>query len=260
MGQPVQREHKGVKSRAVRLVLLRPRIPENVGAVARAMKNLGFERWTLVDPYTRDLDAARRVAVHAEDLLDRARVAETLDEAVADCVWVVGTSSRGIKGKRRLTPEELAAEALSREGEGEVAIVFGDERSGLTNAEIDRCHDLSFIPAQPEQPSLNLAQAALVYLWELSEGNLQSASSLGTPSIGQAAAGTPAPAPGKAAATDRELEVLEEALRAALRESGFLRGPERHAVRDLLATLRRSKLSRAEARLWIAALKGLKAR
>jgi tRNA/rRNA methyltransferase len=224
----------------VRLVLLRPRVPENLGAIARAMKNLGFARWTLVEPRTLDFQAARRVAVHAEDLLERPRIAATLDEAVADSVWVVGTSSRKLRGKRRLTPRELAQEAVKLQGE--VAIVFGDERSGLTNEEIDRCHDLSVIPARPEQPSLNLAQAALVYLWE----------------IVQAGASAPAaPPPGKAPATDRELELLEESLRSALRESGFLRGPERHAVRDLLATLRRSKLSRTEARLWIAALRGL---
>jgi len=226
---------------SVRLVLLRPRVPENLGAVARAMRNLGLADWALVEPRTLDFHAARRVAVHAEELLDRPRIERTLDEAVADCVWVVGTSSRRVRGKRALGPAEVAREALGR---GPTALVFGDERGGLSNAEIERCHDLSTIPAEPDQPSLNLAQAVLLYGWEIRKAR-------------QGAAGSE-PGPGaRGGASDRELEVLEQALREALRESGFLRGPERHAVRDLHATLRRARLSTREARLWIAALKGL---
>ncbi len=223
----------------VRLVLLRPRNPENLGAVARVMKNFALPDWAIVDPRTHDFHAARRVAVHAEDLLDRPRLVDTLDEAVADCVWVVGTSSRKVEGKRRLQPREVAQEARAREAAGPVALVFGDERSGLTNEEIDRCHDLSVVPTDPAQPSINLAQAVLVYAYEL----------------GQARQPDTAGAPLPQAATDRELEVVEEALREGLRASGFLRGPERHVVKDLLTTLRRARLTRAEARLWIAALK-----
>ena len=223
----------------LRLVLLRPRVPENLGAVARAMKNLGLSDWALVEPKTLDFQAARRVAVHAEDLLDRPKLAQSLDEAVADCVWVVGTSSRKVRGKRVLSPQEVAEEALRR---GRTALVFGDERSGLSNAELDRCHDLSTIPAEPDQPSLNLAQAVLLYGWELRRG----------------APGAARPAPQGGGASDRELAVLERALREALRECGFLRGPERHALRDLLATLRRARLSKREARLWIAAVQGLR--
>jgi tRNA/rRNA methyltransferase len=225
----------------VRLVLLRPRVPENLGAIARAMRNLGFSQWALVEPRTLDFEKARRVAVHAEELLDRPWLCATLDEAVADCVWVVGTSSRKVKGKRSLSPQEVAREA---QGRGPVALIFGDERSGLSNAEIERCHDLSAIPAEPAQPSLNLAQAVLVYLWELRRAG---------EGVGEEGKASPA----DPTATDRELEVLQAALRAALRAGGFLRGPERHAVKDLFATLRRSRISRREAQLWIAALKGL---
>ena len=225
----------------LRLVLLRPRVPENLGAIARAMRNLGFREWTLVEPRTLDFEKARRVAVHAEELLDRPRLCATLDEAVADCVWVVGTSSRRPKGQRILSPPEVAREALQRLEAGLVALVFGDERSGLSNAETERCHDLSAIPCDPAQPSLNLAQAVLVYLWELR----------------RAGEGAERAAPSAPAATDRELEVLHDALREALRACGFLRGPERHAVRDLFATLRRGRIGKREARLWIAALKGL---
>src|SRR5512138_1910113 len=174
----------------VRIVLLRPRMPENLGAVARAMRNFGLEDWAIAALGTHDFAAARRVAVHAEDLLDRPRVVATLDEAVADCAWVVGTSSRRVRGKRRLSPADVAREALARAPAGRTALVFGDERSGLTAAEADRCHDLSAIPAADEQPSLNLAQAVAVYAWELREAAL---------------AARPPPRRADAGATDEEL-------------------------------------------------------
>lgn len=227
----------------VRVVLLRPRDPENLGAVARVMKNFGIGDWAIVSLGTHDFASARRVAVHAEDLLDRPLVVRTLDQAIAECAWVVGTSSRRIRGKRRLEPSEVASEAVRRAPEGRTAIVFGDERSGLTNEEIDRCHALSSIPTAAEQPSLNLAQAVVVYAHELRRAEREAR--------GRA---TPAPPRG---ATDAELAWLEEALRGALRAGGFLAGPERHAVRDLLATLRRARLTHREAALWLAALRTL---
>jgi tRNA/rRNA methyltransferase len=227
----------------VRLVLLRPRNPENLGAVARVMKNFGLDDWAVAALGTHDFAAARRVAVHAEDLLDRPRVVRTLDEAVTDCAWVVGTSSRRVRGKRRLSPQQVAREAIARAAEGRTAIVFGDERDGLTNAEVARCHDLSAIPAADAQPSLNLAQAALVYAWELRRAALEGAA--------------PARARASQGATDAELGRIEDALRDALRQAGFLAGPERHAVRDLASALRRARLSRREARLWLAALRTL---
>ena len=227
----------------VRIVLLRPRNPQNLGAVARALKNFGLADWGVVELGTHDFAAARRVAIGAEDLLDRPRVVRTLDEAVADCAWVVGTSSRRVRGKRRLSPAEVAREALER-APGRTAVVFGDERSGLTNAEVDRCHDLSAIPTDPDQPSVNLAQAVLLYAYELRNATLR--------------AREPAPpAPRAESATDGDLARVEETLRSVLRQARFLAGPERHAVRDLASTLQRGRLTRREARLWLAALKKL---
>ncbi|HET7754556.1 MAG TPA: RNA methyltransferase [Anaeromyxobacteraceae bacterium] len=220
-----------------RIVLLRPRNPQNLGAVARALKNFGLADWAVVELGTHDFAAARRVAVGAEDLLDRPRLVRTLDDAVADCAWVVGTSSRRVRGKRRLSPAEVAREVLDR-APGRTAIVFGDERSGLTNDEVDRCHDLSAIPTDPEQPSVNLAQAVLLYAYELRN----------------ASASAREPAPRAASATDADLARIEETLRAVLRKGRFLAGPERHAVRDLATTLRRARLTRREASLWVAAL------
>jgi len=224
----------------VRIVLLRPRNPENLGAIARAMKNFGLRDWAIVSLGTHDFAAARRVAVHAEELLDRPRVCATLDEAVQDCGWVVATSSRAVRGRRRVSPAELAAE-VARRAPSCTALVFGDERSGLTNAEVLRCHDLSSIPADAAQPSLNLAQAVLVYCYALRCASL--------------AGSGRAPAPRAPPATDGELTEVESALRSALGAGGFVAGPERHAVRDLADTLRRSRLTRREARLWLAALR-----
>ena len=225
----------------VRVVLIRPANPENLGAVARAMKNFGLSEWAVVALGTYDFAAARRVAVHAEDLLDRPRLCATLDDAVADCAWVVGTSSRRVRGRRRLSPDELAQEAAARPGR--TALVFGEERSGLDNAAIERCDELSSIPTESAQPSLNLAQAVLVYAYALRRAAL-------------AAGARPEP-PRPAPATDGELVRVEAALRGALRAGGFLAGPERHAVRDLAGTLRRARLSRRDARLWLAALRRL---
>ncbi|NVI98984.1 rRNA methyltransferase [Myxococcus sp. AM009] len=232
----------------VRFVLMRPRNAENLGAAARALKNCGLSDWVWVRPEVEDLEPARRLAVHAGDVLDAARRADTLEAAVADCVWVVGTSSRKVEGKRRLPPRAVGEELVARAPQGPVALVFGDERSGLTNAEVERVHDLSAVPTAPEQPSINLAQAVLLYAYEVRVAMLE-------------AAATP-PGPLPAAATDVELAQVESTLESVLTTGGFLvdAQPGRTAVRDLFAPLRRSRLTRKEARLWLAALHSLRKR
>jgi tRNA/rRNA methyltransferase len=236
----------------LRVVLVRPRNPENVGAVARAMRNFDLHDWAIVQLGTHDFATARRVAVHAEDLLDRPRLCATLDEAVADCAWVVGTSARKVRGKQRLRPEQVGREALARRP-GRTAIVFGEERSGLTAAEIDRCHDLSAIPTGEAQPSLNLAQAVLLYAWEAWRAAADEAAA--PRPAGDGAGG----APGRSGplATDAQLQAVEAVLREVLRAGGFLVGGERHAVRDLAGVLRRGRPSPREAKLWETALRSV---
>lgn len=224
----------------LRLVLLRPQNPDNVGAVARAMKNFGAADWALVHPAFGDLSLAGRLAVHATDLLERARVVDSLDEAVRGCVWVVGTSSRHVRGKRRLSPREVAREAVERGASGPVALVFGDERSGLSNEDVDRCHDLSAVAADEEQPSLNLAQAALLYCYEVHQALRERS--------------PPPPAPEAALAADEEVRGVEAALARVLGGAGFLQQNEARAMRELMTPLRRSRLLRREAQLWRAAL------
>lgn len=232
----------GLYAHPIRLVLVRPRNPENLGAAARAMANFGLSDWAWVAPDVADLAPARRLAVHAGERLESAHRVESLGDAVADCAWVVGTSSRRVAGKRRIAPRELAAEAVERSRGGRVAIVFGDERSGLTNEEIRRCHDLSAVPTSEEQPSLNLAQAILLYAYELRMAALAA-----RPPPRQ-------PAPRAAPATDDEVERVRNALTEMLRRGKFLVHPDRHAVRDLMAPLIRAQPGRKEARLWLAAL------
>jgi tRNA (cytidine32/uridine32-2'-O)-methyltransferase len=228
---------------SVRFVLMRPRFSGNLGAAARALKNFGLSDWVWVEPFAPDAashEEARKMAVHAEDVLALARTAGTLEEAVGDCVWVVGTSSRRLEGKRRLTPQEVGQRLRARSAEGPVAVVFGDERSGLTREELWRCHDVSAIHAEPEQPSLNLAQAVLVYAYEWHQAMLE--------------ATAPPPAPTAKTAPDAAVARVEESLRQMLQKRGFITGGERHAVRDLFETLRRSRLTQREAELWLSAL------
>ena len=225
----------------VRLVLLRPRNADNLGAVARAMKNFGLADWVVVSPNPELLEAPglNRLAVKAFDLLETVRRVDTLDEALQDCHYVVGTTMRRIEGRRRLTPRELADEAFARGGR--LALVFGDERSGMTNEDLARCQALSYIPTSDEQPSLNLAQAVVVYAWELFE---------------RAHAGA-APAPLPAPADDAQVQALQDALGHVLRQGGFLQDESRHAVADLVEPLVRSRLAKKEAALWLAALRAL---
>jgi TrmH family RNA methyltransferase len=232
-----------VTLRQLHVVLVHPRDPLNLGAVARAMKNCELTRLTLVAPSEPDLVTARRVAVHAEELLAAPRRVTTLSEAVAGSVWVVGTTSRTLAGRPVLSPREVARQALLvARGGGEVALVFGGEQSGLSNEDLTRCHALSSIPSGREQPSFNLAQAVMLYAYELL--------------VAARDADETAPVAQLERATDGEIAAVEEALRALLTASGFA-DPDRarHGVLELVQPLRRGALTSAEARLWLAALK-----
>ncbi len=229
----------------LRIVLLRPRNPENLGAAARAMKNFGVSDWAIVDPRTFDFGAARRVAVHAEELLDRPRLAATLDEAVADATWVVGTSSRTVPGRRRLSVAEVAKGVGELGPGGKLALVFGDERSGLSNDELMRCHAISALSTEPEQPSLNLAQALAIYCARIYEEN--AGCRVGAGERGAALA---------TLASDAELMEQERALEALLQGGGFLQeGGNARALQELMAPWLRARLTRAEGRLWRSALR-----
>ena len=150
----------------VHLVLVRPRRPENIGAVARVIGNTGLAGLRLVEPGDWRTVEAFRMAWQAEEVLEQAAVFPTLAEAVGGCRLVAGLSGRGREAIRHLTPRELAGEVATIE-HGEVAVVFGNESSGLTLEERSLCQRQVRIPSSPRQPSLNLAQAAMIAAYEI---------------------------------------------------------------------------------------------
>lgn len=155
----------------IRIVLVNTTHPGNIGGAARALKNMGLARLVLVAPKEWPADRALWRAASAVDVLDRIQVVDTLEEAVADCELVVGTSAR----ERRIpwplvTPRECGdkvwGEVASEHGH-EAAIVFGREDRGLTNDELQRCNYHVHIPSNPDYTSLNLAAAVQVVTYEV---------------------------------------------------------------------------------------------
>lgn len=152
----------------IRIVLVRPQGAANIGAVARAMKNMGLEDLVLVGPRVRRDFWVRAMAVHAKDVLERTTVVSDLAAAVADCGVVVGTTARpGLYRAPRGTARQLAPSLVAAAITNRVAIVFGPEDHGLSNEDLKSCHQVLFIPASPAYPSLNLAQAVMIVCYEL---------------------------------------------------------------------------------------------
>ena len=149
------------------IVLSRPAESGNVGAVCRAMKNMGLSRLRLAAPEIHDTAALLARAVHAGDVWENAQTFDTLAGAVADCAIVAGTSRR--RGHKRKTitmnPHELAGYLAGRGGNA--ALVFGNERTGLETAELALCNLASHIDADAGFPSLNLSHAVQIYGYEL---------------------------------------------------------------------------------------------
>lgn len=157
----------------VRIVLIGTTHPGNIGAAARAMKNMRLEQLWLVQPKLFPNAEATARASGADDLLTRARVCDTLDEALAGCRLVIGASAR-LRSLRwpQMAPRQCGRRLYEETAQGEVALLFGRESSGLSNEEMDRCHYLVHIPANPEYSSLNLAQAVQVLTYELHMASL----------------------------------------------------------------------------------------
>lgn len=153
----------------VRVVLVEPTHPGNIGAVARAMGNMNVSQLSLVQPVDYLVEEALVRAAGNERILHDAKVHDTLNEATADCNFIVATSAR-----RRTTAwpsmqpgEAMQQVALISNQQKNVAIVFGPERSGLSNRDLDLCHLLVCIPSSEASPSINLAGAVLLILYEL---------------------------------------------------------------------------------------------
>ena len=212
----------------IRIVLINTQHPGNIGATARAMKNMGLSQLYLVEPQDFPADKAIWRAGHATDVLTEARVVSTLDEAIADCGLVLGTSARERSITWELHTAREAGEHAVREAPSHpVAILFGREDRGLTNEELQRCHAHLHIPANPVYSVLNVATAVQVVCYELRQAALTQAE---VPAKPEWAEWDIAPA------TVEELEYYIEHLEQTLVDLGF---HKRENPRQTMTRLRR---------------------
>jgi len=219
----------------VRIVLVRPRGGANIGAVARAMKNMGLDDLVLVRPVAVRAFWSKAMAVHAEEVLSRARRCDSLADAVADCGLVAGTTCRqGLYRRGVQTPREGAPRLIAAAGANRVALVFGPEDHGLSNDDLKLCHQLLMIPSSPEYPSLNLAQAVMVCAYELFLAAHDAAAS--TPELALAA----------------RVELMFERLQAAFLSVGFLypENPD-HIMFAFRRVLGRAQLEEHDVKIWL---------
>lgn len=153
----------------IRIIMIETSHPGNIGSAARAMKTMGLSDLRLVKPQRFPASEANIMACHADDVLENAKVVETLDEALEGCHFVLGTSAR----KRYLdwplhTPRNAAEKAAEFvNSDMQAAIVFGREKNGLINEELEKCHAHVHIPTNPDYQSLNLSQAVQILSYEM---------------------------------------------------------------------------------------------
>ncbi|MBM4219251.1 MAG: TrmJ/YjtD family RNA methyltransferase [Gammaproteobacteria bacterium] len=192
---------------AIRIVLVDTQHPGNLGASARAMKNMGLESLLLVRPRSPAGPEASARAAGAADVLARARIVATLDEAIGDCGPVFGTTARPRSANWRvLDAREAAAELAAATAARPAAVLFGGERNGLANHELERCQALIRIPCAAGYESMNLAQAVQVIAYEIRMARLGGAA--------EAAALPPA--------TADEMRALNGHLERVMARSGFM--------------------------------------
>jgi TrmH family RNA methyltransferase len=204
----------------IRLVLVEPKQPGNIGSVARAMKNMGLSRLYLVNPADHTCGDARALAHGSGDILYGATVVNSLAEALAGTSLVVGTTHRTRRGFNiHHSPSEAAKQLVALPENHEGAIVFGREQNGFTNDELHQCQIISRIPSAVTYPSLNLSQATLIYGYELF----------------QAVYHTPEPANLDLAPHD-EIESMYDHIQVGLDKLGFV---ARHDPRTFMRSIRR---------------------
>ena len=158
-----------------RIILINTFHPGNIGSAARAMKTMGLSDLYLVTPQRYPDAEADAMAAGAMDVLKNARVFASLDDAIADCSLVIGTSarSRNSASNRPMLEAEDCAEALLKESNHPVALVFGQETMGLTNEELEKCHFHTCIDANPDYPVLNVASAIQILCYELRKASVR---------------------------------------------------------------------------------------
>lgn len=222
----------------IRIVLVQTYHPGNIGAAARAMKTMGLTDLVLVSPRQFPDQEATRLAAGAEDLIESARVVASLEEAVTDCVRVVGASARlrSLPLPHYDEPDAMARELVEHAAHDPVALVFGRERSGLTNDEIRLCSHQVSIPANPAYGILNLAQAVQVLAYETYKAWRQRPESGYRPAL-----------PHEARPPSREqLAHFHDHLARVMHHSGFLTQPHARTEEQLQALFARAQPSRRE--------------
>ena len=163
-----------MNSQNIQVVLVNPSHPGNIGAVARAMKNMGLHHLVLVAPRKFPDPEAQWRAASAVDIIDNARVVETLDEAIGDSQFIVGTSARDRRIPWPVQDARLtAARIVERSVQEKVSILFGREDSGLNNEELRRCNLHCHIPTHPDYESLNLSMAVQIVCYEIRMAELE---------------------------------------------------------------------------------------
>ncbi|HKK53592.1 MAG TPA: TrmJ/YjtD family RNA methyltransferase, partial [Myxococcota bacterium] len=211
----------------------------NIAGTIRAMTNMGIFRLRLVRPREFSEYRIQGIAHQAGPVLESLEIHDSLDDALADAVWVIGTSARRRSANRNYgRPRELTEEMIERSAEGTVAIVFGREDRGLDNEALDRCDRIAIIPTDLRFTSLNLAQAVLVLCWELSMH------------VGDTDRELPEGRRATRAATRDELEHMYGALEQGLHRIDFFKARKPDAVlRTIRTILSRADLDRRESRL-----------
>jgi len=232
----------------IRIVLVGPQHPGNIGSAARAMKTMGLMHLSLVAPERfphRDADA---MAAGADDLLANAPVVATLAEALADCGLVLGCTARSrYVPMPEFAPREAASRLLAARCSAPVALVFGRERTGLSNEELQQCHGAVHIPSVTEFSSLNLAAAVQVLSYELRLAMLAGAAAPASDAVVAAAVDADADAE---PASHGELESLFGHLERALDAIDFHKGrPSQMVMQRLRRMYMRAQLQRREVRI-----------
>ena len=222
------------------VVLDEPLDVVNIAAVIRAMKNMGLSRLRLVRPTEFDPYRIQGIAHRSADVIGASELHDSIASAIADAVWVVGTSARPRTANRNyVRPSDVAPAVVERAREGTVCVLFGREDRGLTNEAMDACHAVVIIPTAPEYWSLNLAQAFLVVAYEI-----YLAATGGEEELPRGRRATDA-------ATGQEMESMYAALEEGLARIRFFKGarqPEA-VLRTLRTVLARTDLDTREARL-----------
>ncbi len=221
-----------------RVVLLSPIYSGNVGAVCRAMKNMGLAHLAIAAPRGPwDLKEARMMALHAYDLFEKRKEYPTLADAVADCGLVAGTTARrGLYRNHARTPRDLAPRLLQAAQKAKVALVFGPEDNGLSNEDLQVCTQVIRIPSSPRYSSLNLAQAVLTVCYDL-----YAASGQYEP-----------PVEGSPEAPSAMREQMFAIWREALLDIGFMKGDKAdHMMLGLRRILSRGKLTVKDIRILV---------